>query len=103
MTHSVPVERGPWAIPPTALNEWLTLAARVDEMGAVPCQTSDPEAWWPDRKEVDDFPARMALDACSVCAAREACLAYAVAADEREGIWGGTLPAERRRVRLSAA
>lgn len=91
----MPVERGPWAIPPTALNEWLTLAALVDEIGAVPCRTSDPEAWWPDRKEVYELPARMALDACSVCAAREACLAYAVAADERDGIWGGTLPAER--------
>jgi hypothetical protein len=82
--------------------EWLRLAALVDEIGAVPCRTTDPEAWWPDRG--DYFPARMALDACGICAARDACLAYAVAADEREGIWGGLLPAERRaRSRMEAA
>src|SRR5687767_14340904 len=84
-----------WAIPPKALNEWLRLAALVDEIGAVPCRTSDAEAWWPDRGEVGGFAARMAIDACSVCAARDVCLAYALAADEREGIWGGTLPAVR--------
>lgn len=95
MTEAVPIERTPWAIPPGALPEWLRLATLVDEIDAVPCRTSDPEAWWPDRKEVDDFPARMALDACTVCAAQDACLDYAVAADEREGIWGGLTPAER--------
>ena len=45
----------------------------------------------------------MAVDACSVCAARDACLAYALAADEAEGIWGGSLPAERRGLRIPAA
>ena len=34
----------------------------------------------------------------NVCSA-EACLSYAVAADERYGIWGGTLPEERRGIR----
>jgi hypothetical protein len=29
-------ERTAWAIPPNALTEWLTLAALVDEIGAVP-------------------------------------------------------------------
>lgn len=91
-----------WAIPPQALSEWLTLAALVDA-NTVPCRTSDPEAWWPARDEVDGFAARMALDACSVCPARDACLAYALAADESEGVWGGTLPADRRARGVTAA
>jgi hypothetical protein len=74
------------AIPPQALTEWLTLAALIDEIGAVPCRTSDPEAWWPDRREVDEPPARMAVEACSVCDAQAACLDYALATGEREGI-----------------
>jgi Transcription factor WhiB len=64
--------------------------------GSTPCRTSDPEAWWPDRGEVGGFAARMALDACTICAARDAYLAYALAADEAEGIWGGMLPADHQ-------
>jgi hypothetical protein len=33
----------------------------------------------------------------------DACLAYALAADEAEGIWGGALPSERRARRLAVA
>lgn len=95
MAAVAPTAASAWAIPPQALAEWLTLAALVDEIGAIPCRTSDPEAWWPDKKEVGDLSARMALDACSVCSARDACLAYALAANEREGIWGGLTPADR--------
>src|SRR3954468_11620609 len=90
----------PWAIPPEALQEWLTLAAVVDEIGPVPCESSDADAWWPVRSDAGGFGTRMALDGCSVCGARDTCLAYALAADEREGIWGATLPHERRVVRL---
>ncbi|MDP9459456.1 MAG: hypothetical protein M3Q22_04110 [Actinomycetota bacterium] len=35
-----------------ALSEWLTLTALVDEIGAVPCRKSDPEAWWLDWKQL---------------------------------------------------
>lgn len=95
MTESAATERAAWAIPSEALTEWLRLAERVDEIGAVPCRTSDPEAWWPERTQVDDRPARMARDACSVCDARDACLDYALAAGETAGIWGALTAAER--------
>jgi hypothetical protein len=81
----------------------LTLTSLVDEIGAVSCRTSDPEAWWPHRKQVNEPAARMAVDACCGCRAMDACLAYALAADEREGIWGGTLPDERRAMSALAA
>ncbi len=76
--------------------EWLRLAAVLEEAGAVPCRQSDPEAWWPDRKQLDSPSTRTGVAGCWRCPAREACLAYAVAADEREGVWGATLPDERR-------
>jgi hypothetical protein len=92
-----------WAIPPQARTEWLRLSALVDEIGAVPCRTSDPEAWWPDKKHMDAPATRMAVQGCWRCPAREACLDYAVAANEREGVWGGLLPSERRESGRTAA
>lgn len=90
-------------MPPAALTEWLALSALVDEVGTVPCRSGDPEAWWPDRKQLDAPATRAAVHGCWRCPARDACLAYAVAANEREGIWGGTLPGERREMRQTAA
>ncbi|SDY97626.1 Transcription factor WhiB [Modestobacter sp. DSM 44400] len=75
------------AIPTTAFAEWSELTAQIAAAGSVPCQRSDPEAWWPDK--ANSYAAQTAVDACSVCPARTPCLAYAVAADERFGIWGG--------------
>lgn len=104
MTAGASADVPAWAIPPKALTEWLSLSTLINgEGGAVPCRTSDPEAWWPDRKHVDSPAARMAVHGCWRCPAREACLSYAVAADEREGVWGGTLPDERRELRQHAA
>ncbi len=65
---------------------WASVGALVDEIGAVPCRTSDPEAWWPDRRDLDSPATRLAVAGCWRCPAREACLAYAVAANEREGV-----------------
>ena len=97
------MERAGWAIPPGAATEWLRLAAALEEVGTVPCRQSDPEAWWPDKKSVDGPAARMAVQACWRCPAREPCGDYALAAGEREGIWAEMLPDERREVRLAVA
>ncbi|GAA3172702.1 transcriptional regulator WhiB2 [Blastococcus jejuensis] len=85
-----------WLIPPEALTEWRHLAVALEEAGTVPCRGSDPEAWWPDRKHLDAPSTRLAVHGCWRCPAREPCLAYAVAAGEREGVWGGMLPEERQ-------
>jgi hypothetical protein len=77
--------------------EWLTLSRLLEELPPVPCRVGDPEAWWPRTQREWESPAtRMAVAACSLCRARAACLTYAKAAGEREGVWGGTLPEERR-------
>ncbi len=36
---------------------------------------------------------------CEACGVRSDCLSYAVGTNQTEGIWGGTTPAERRRIR----
>lgn len=90
-------------MPAKAAAQWLALREALQEAGPVACQTSDPEAWWPDHKEVDELPARMAVACCRRCPAAAPCLAYALAADHRYGIWGGTTPEERRAMRWADA
>ncbi|MCU1668058.1 MAG: hypothetical protein JWP40_985 [Blastococcus sp.] len=92
-----------WLIPPRAQPEWLRLAALLDEHPDIPCRTSDPDAWWPDRKMRNGPAAQGAVTACLSCLARDACLQYALAAGERERIWGGMLPDERASEALKSA
>lgn len=89
-------ERAPWAVPPGAEAEWQRLAVALEDAGTVPCRTSDAEAWWPDKPQMDAPSTRRAVQSCWRCPARAECLDYAIAADERFGVWGATLPDERR-------
>jgi hypothetical protein len=103
MTEAEPSDHKAWLIPAGALPEWLALSAALEEAGTVPCRADDAEAWWPDKKTMDAPSTRVAVRGCWSCPARPACLAYALAADERFGIWGGLLPAERKSYRSAAA
>ena len=58
------------------------------------CRGVDPEVFYP----VTDEEAGAARSICSTCPVREACLEHALAAREREGIWGGATERERRRI-----
>ncbi len=77
-------------IPAGAVGEWAALS-EVLEVAVTPCQAvDDAEAWWdPDRYEE-------ACEGCVPCPARVPCLAYAMAAGERHGVWGGLSPEGRR-------
>jgi hypothetical protein len=97
------LHRDLWAVPAKAAAEWLTLREVLEAVGPVACQTSDPEAWWPDAKDVNAASSRMAVAACRACPAAGPCLAYALGADHRYGIWGATLPDERRAMRWTLA
>jgi hypothetical protein len=46
-----------------------------------------------------DAAYQRAKTVCRDCPVREACLAHALKNDEREGVWGGTTPVERARVK----
>jgi WhiB family transcriptional regulator, redox-sensing transcriptional regulator len=61
------------------------------------CAETDPEAFFPEK----GGSTREAKRVCSGCAVRTECLEYALANDERFGIWGGLSERERRRVRLA--
>ena len=99
MTAAVEVtERGRLGrlgIPSAALVEWRTLALAIAVHGPASCEGAvlPADAWWSGHEEDNE----LARQACNLCAVRPQCLAYAQAAGEREGVWGGLTPAERAR------
>src|SRR5215210_1578351 len=95
-------DRVPWAIPPAALDAWLKLQSGLDAIGSVPCRDADASAWWPDKRDLSLPATHGAVAACRRCPLRHPCAQYAIAADERFGIWGATSPEERRTARLAA-
>ena len=78
------------------LPEWPAPAAdeawRLDAL----CAETDPEAFFPEK----GGSTREAKRVCTGCSVRTECLEFALANDERFGIWGGLSERERRRVRL---
>jgi WhiB family transcriptional regulator, redox-sensing transcriptional regulator len=59
------------------------------------CAQTDPEAFFPEK----GGSTREAKRICAGCEVRAECLEYAVAFDERFGIWGGLSERERRRLK----
>ena len=62
------------------------------------CKDADPRLFFPadeERPSRRDRRERRAKRICAPCEARAACLDYALAHDERHGIWGGLNPDER--------
>lgn len=62
------------------------------------CSQTDPEAFFPEK----GGSTREAKRICVGCEVRDECLEYALAHDERFGIWGGLSERERRRLKRSA-
>jgi WhiB family redox-sensing transcriptional regulator len=63
------------------------------------CAETDPEAFFPEK----GGSTREAKKICTGCEVRAECLEYALANDERFGIWGGLSERERRRLRRHAS
>ncbi len=61
---------------------------------AAACRGLDPDIFYP----VSDDEADEAKAVCGVCPVRQACLEYALANRERDGVWGGATERERRRI-----
>ena len=59
------------------------------------CAQTDPEAFFPEK----GGSTREAKRICMGCEVRDECLDYALAHDERFGIWGGLSERERRRLK----
>jgi WhiB family transcriptional regulator, redox-sensing transcriptional regulator len=62
------------------------------------CAQTDPEAFFPEK----GGSTREAKRVCLSCEVRVDCLEYALANDERFGIWGGLSERERRRLKKQA-
>jgi WhiB family transcriptional regulator, redox-sensing transcriptional regulator len=62
------------------------------------CAQTDPEAFFPEK----GGSTREAKRVCLGCDVRSQCLEYALAHDERFGIWGGLSERERRRLKRLA-
>lgn len=62
------------------------------------CAQTDPEAFFPEK----GGSTRDAKKICTSCEVRTQCLQYALANDERFGIWGGLSERERRKLRKRA-
>jgi WhiB family transcriptional regulator, redox-sensing transcriptional regulator len=72
--------------PATADDQWQERAL---------CAQTDPEAFFPEK----GGSTREAKRICLGCEVRDVCLDYALANDERFGIWGGLSERERRRLK----
>jgi WhiB family redox-sensing transcriptional regulator len=59
------------------------------------CAQTDPEAFFPEK----GGSTREAKRICTGCEVRTECLEYALAHDERFGIWGGLSERERRKLK----
>ena len=62
------------------------------------CAQTDPEAFFPEK----GGSTREAKKVCVGCEVRAECLEYALANDERFGIWGGLSERERRKLKKRA-
>jgi WhiB family transcriptional regulator, redox-sensing transcriptional regulator len=71
---------------PLSADEWQDRAL---------CAQTDPEAFFPEK----GGSTREAKKICLGCEVRHECLDYALAHDERFGIWGGLSERERRRLK----
>jgi WhiB family redox-sensing transcriptional regulator len=62
------------------------------------CAQTDPEAFFPEK----GGSTRDAKRICAGCDVKAQCLEYALANDERFGIWGGLSERERRKLKKRA-
>ena len=81
-------------------SNWNLLAAteQPDWQERALCAQTDPEAFFPEK----GGSTREAKRICAGCEVRAECLEYALAFDERFGIWGGLSERERRRLKRGA-
>jgi WhiB family redox-sensing transcriptional regulator len=87
----------PFGVDVYATDPWGQEAERDWQERAL-CAQTDPEAFFPEK----GGSTREAKKICTGCEVRAECLEYALAHDERFGIWGGLSERERRKLRKRA-
>ncbi|ORV46212.1 WhiB family transcriptional regulator [Mycobacterium conspicuum] len=89
------VTEAPVAFEPAPAFEDEELPAADQWQDRALCAQTDPEAFFPEK----GGSTREAKKICLGCEVRSECLEYALAHDERFGIWGGLSERERRRLK----
>ncbi len=89
-----PVQLGVPGVRKVTTEDDDALAWQADSL----CAQTDPEAFFPEK----GGSTREAKRVCVSCEVRVECLDYALANDERFGIWGGLSERERRKLRKRA-
>lgn len=77
------------------LSDMFDAAEEQDWQERALCAQTDPEAFFPEK----GGSTREAKRICQGCEVRSECLEYALAHDERFGIWGGLSERERRKLK----
>ncbi|OQO92388.1 WhiB family transcriptional regulator [Saccharomonospora piscinae] len=80
------------------LTDLLDVTDEQDWQERALCSQTDPEAFFPEK----GGSTREAKRICQVCEVKDDCLEYALAHDERFGIWGGLSERERRKLKKRA-
>lgn len=66
------------------------------------CREVGGDLWHPDEGEGQTYMTNRAKEVCNRCPVKPECLDYAMRNGELLGVWGGTTPAERKRMRKAA-
>ncbi|MQA61379.1 MAG: WhiB family transcriptional regulator [Actinophytocola sp.] len=82
----------------SVLTEMFDAGEAEDWQERALCAQTDPEAFFPEK----GGSTREAKRICQGCEVRSECLEYALAHDERFGIWGGLSERERRKLKKRA-
>jgi WhiB family redox-sensing transcriptional regulator len=90
MTYHIQYAPRPAPVVPVLPEPWMD--------GAL-CTQFDPAAWFPDGQGASNHEAKKI---CSSCDVKAECLTYALEHHEEFGVWGGTSPLERRRMRSTS-
>ena len=69
---------------------------------AAACRSADPDLFFPISTTGPATQIARAKTICAGCGVQQECLEFALARDERFGIWGGMSERERRRLRRKA-
>ena len=82
----------------TAVEDDTEVPGELEWQERALCAQTDPEAFFPEK----GGSTREAKRICLGCEVKDECLEYALAHDERFGIWGGLSERERRKLKKRA-
>jgi WhiB family transcriptional regulator, redox-sensing transcriptional regulator len=83
------------------MKEYFALAKAINEAATtIPCQETDPEAWFADKG--DWWAVHRSRELCNLCPVKRQCAEYAIVNNELYGVWGGLTTKERLAIRKKA-